>query len=297
MLSSFDALLKNAAENPKIISVAAAEDPHVIEAVLEAKKRGIADFVLTGDEAEIVKLIESHHGQTSDFTIINTSSFEEAAEKAVEAVKQGKANALMKGLTPSPLFLKAALQELKKENGLLAHVALMEVPGWEKMFLASDCAVNIQPDLDEKEKIIHHSLTVARKLGISNPNVALVTASEKVNPKMKDTQHAELLTQKANEGVFGDANVAGPYALDNAISKEAAEIKKVTYPGAGEADVLIMPDLNAANIFYKAMIFFAKAQSAGIILGAQVPIILVSRADSEETKLHSIALACVVSEK
>jgi phosphate butyryltransferase len=294
MLKNFDQLIEKARKSPKKIVVAAAEDPHVIQAILDSRNKGIARFVLTGDQKKIKELIRSNGGNPDDFEVIAVNSFEEAAYEAVQTVLRGEAEAIMKGLTPSPVFLKAVLSELKVENDLLSHVALLKVPG-RAPFFASDCAVNIEPDAEDKVKIIRHAVEVARKLGWEKPNVALVTASESVNPKMKDTQQAADITQRAAEGLFEDAVVGGPFALDNAISKEAAELKKVSHPGAGEADILILPDLNAANIFYKSLIFYAHAESAGLILGAKVPIILVSRADSEETKMHSIALAGAVS--
>ncbi|HCL55387.1 MAG TPA: phosphate butyryltransferase [Spirochaetia bacterium] len=295
MIQNFKELIEKAKKNPKIVAVAAAEDEHAIQAVIEAKKLGIADFILTGDKEKIIALVEKNGGKIKDFEIIPTQSFDESAVKAAEITGSGKANAIMKGLTPSPTFLKAVLNDkgLKKEGSILSHIALMSVPGWHKMFLASDCAVNISPKVEEKKIIIRHAVEVARKLGIKKPNTALVTASEVVNPKMKDTLDVEEILKSAGE--FQDVFLGGPFALDNAISEEAAVLKKVTHPGAGKADILILPDLSAANIFYKSLIFYAKAESAGIILGAKSPIILVSRSDSEESKINSIALACVVS--
>lgn len=301
MVQSFEELILRAKKSPKKICVASAEDEHVLEAVLAARKAGIAQFVLTGDQGAIEGLMKKHHANPADFEIIAADSFEDSAKKAVEAVSSGRAGAIMKGLTPSPTFLKAILSEgsgLKIDGNLLAHVALMKVPGWEKMFFASDCAVNISPSAQEKKQIIGYAVQAAKKLGMVQPKVALVTASEAVNPKMKDTLDAAELLKMKESGDFPellDGILGGPFALDNAISKEAAAIKKVTHPGAGEADILILPDLSAANIFYKSLIFYAKAQSAGMILGAKAPIILVSRSDSEESKLFSMALACVVS--
>lgn len=301
MFQSFDELVLKAKNNPKKICVASAEDEHVFEAIIRAQKEGIAHFVLTGEEEALQNLIKKHKANPKDFEIVPASSFEDSAKKAVQVVASGKAEAIMKGLTPSPTFLKAILTDgagLKIEGNLLAHVALMKVPAWHKMFLASDCAVNIKPSAQEKKQIIGYNIKVAKKLGMVAPKVALVTASEVVNPKMKDTLDVEEILTMQAKGEFPellDGVLGGPFALDNAISKEAAAIKKVTHPGAGEADILILPDLSAANIFYKSLIFYAKAQSAGIILGAKAPIILVSRSDSEESKLFSMALACIAS--
>lgn len=294
MIKNMQELLTLAKKNPRIVAVAAAEDEHVLQAVVEARKIGIASFVLTGDQNKIIPMLRELGEKSENYAILHADSFEMASALAVEAVKEGRANAIMKGLAPSPVFLKAILQELKAEE-LLAHVVLLEIPGWSKLLFATDCAVNIDPDQKAKAVFIRYAVSVAHKLGLAKPNVALVTATEAVNPKMKDSVDAEALMQEAARGGFPGAVVGGPFALDNAISLEAAGIKKVTHPGAGEADILVLPDLNAANIFYKSLIFFARAKSAGIILGATVPIILVSRADSEETKLYSIALACAAS--
>jgi len=296
MLKNFKALIHQAKNNPRRIAVASAEDEHVLQAVIQAKKYKIADFILTGDIDKIKTLLKKYGGKEKDYEFLFAGNFEDAAGLAVKMVKEDKANAVMKGLLPSPTFLKAVLHEstgIKVGTNVLAHVVLLKVPQWNKMFLASDCAVNISPTVADKKSMIDYSVFSAHKLGIAAPNVAIVTSSEVVNPKMKDTLDAQQLVEIFKD--HKDCVVTGPYGLDNAISKEAAQIKKVPYSGAGDADILIFPDLTCANVFYKSLIFYARAQSAGVILGAKAPVILVSRSDSEETKLNSIAFACVIS--
>lgn len=297
MIKNFIQLRSLAKKNPKKVAVASAEDEHVLKAVIWAKKIKIADFILIGHEKQIRALINQLGGWENDFQIENASTFEEAADKAALLAATGKANAIMKGLLPSPIFLKAVLNEsiaLKKPGEILTHVAVMKVPGWP-VFIATDCAVNIAPALKDKKMIVQNAIYSAHRLGLKKPNVAIVTASETVNKKMQDTIDADELVKMAEKGEFGNAVVGGPFALDNAISKEAAEIKNIKHPGAGEANILVFPDLTCANVFYKSLIFYGKAQSAGVILGAKAPVILVSRSDSEKSKLNSIALACVLS--
>ncbi|HHT50359.1 MAG TPA: phosphate butyryltransferase [Eubacteriaceae bacterium] len=298
MIKNFDDVLKKAKERgPLTISVAVAEDKHVLEAVWDAKKLGIIDAYLVGNETEICKIASEVEMDLSQFTIINKEDPVEAAREAVSLVSYGKAQVVMKGLVDTAIIMKAVLD---KEIGLrgdsiLSHVAVFEVKGFDKLFYVTDAAMNIAPSLEEKVKIIENCVEVAHSLDVENPRVGIICAVEKVNEKMEATLHAQELVKMNENGVIKNCTIGGPFALDNAISKEAALIKKIDHPVAGNAEVLMAPDIEAGNILYKALAFFAKAKNAGIIVGARAPIILTSRSDSREAKLYSIALGVMIA--
>jgi phosphate butyryltransferase len=216
----------------------------------------------------------------------------------VALVRAGEADMLMKGVLDTSILLKAALN---KENGLNAgrltsHVAVMEVPTYHKLLIVTDAAINIAPDLAGKLDIIANAVQVARAIGLANPKVALLAAVEKVNwDKMPCTADAAIITQMNRRGQLKGCIVDGPLALDNAVSAESAQIKKIVSEVAGDADILVAPDIEAGNILYKCLLDLGQAKGAGIVVGASKPIVLTSRADSAETKLASIALAALAS--
>ncbi|PID82868.1 MAG: phosphate butyryltransferase [Clostridiales bacterium] len=300
MINSFELMLKIAKERgPKKVAVALAADHEVLSAIDLAYKKGIITAVLIDDKNEIEKVASKHNIDISKHEIIDISDKVEASRKAVSLVSSGNADILMKGLVDTSIILKAVLD---KEIGLrtgsvLSHVAVFDSKYYHKLLFVTDAAMNIAPDLDTKKKIIDNAASLANALDLEKPNVAVICAKEKVNPKMSATVDAGELVKMYEEGKFENCVVAGPFALDNAISKEAAEIKGVKHMGAGDADILLCPDIEAGNILYKALSFLGGASSAGIILGAKAPVVLTSRADSDETKLHSIALAVMQSAK
>jgi len=189
---------------------------------------------------------------------------------------------------------------LDKEVGLrtdsvISHVAVFDIEGYDRLFLVTDAAMNLAPSLEEKAKLINNAVQVANALDNKEPKVGVVCAVEKVNPKMEATLHAAELVKMNEEGTIKGCMVGGPFALDNAISVEAAEHKGIHHPVAGRADILLTPDIEAGNVLYKSMAFFAKSKNAGIIMGAKAPIVLTSRADSHEAKLNSIALGVLIA--
>ncbi len=298
MIKNFDDVIRKAKERgPLTIAVAVAEDRHVLEAVWKGKKLGILNAYLVGNEIEICKIAEEVEMDLSQFTIIDKEDPVEAAREAVTLVSSGKAQVLMKGLVDTSIIMKAVLD---KEIGLrgdsiLSHVAVFEVKGFEKLFYVTDAAMNIAPTLEEKVKIIENCVEVAHSLDVKKPRVGIICAVEKVNKKMEATLHAEELVKMNENGEIKNCTIGGPFALDNAISKEAALIKKIDHPVAGNAEVLVAPDIEAGNILYKSLAFFAKAKNAGIIVGARAPIVLTSRSDSREAKLYSIALGVMIA--
>jgi len=275
------------AEGPKKIAVAVAQDEDVLKAVKEAVNENICVPVLVGDREKITDICGEIQFDISDIEIIDEKDGTEACRKAVSLVSSKKADIVMKGLIDTSIILKAVLD---KEIGLrtgnvLSHAAVFSVDTYHKFFIVTDAAMSIAPNADEKRQIIENSVVLSRALGAKIPKVAVICAKEKVNPKMQATLDAQELVQMQQDGRISGCIVEGPYALDNAIEGEAA----------GDADILLMPNIEAGNVLYKALTYLANADNAGIILGAKAPIVLTSRADSDKAKLNSIALAVLVS--
>jgi phosphate butyryltransferase len=297
LIKSFAEIVNQARETgPKTIAVAVAQDTEVMAAVSQANEKGIAKAILVGDRREI-EIIAAQQGLNIEgLEILDEPDKTAACQKAVELVSKGKADILMKGLVDTSIILKAVLADESLRGGnILSHVGVAEIKGYEKLFVFSDAAMNIAPDLSQKAQIIENAVKLAKALDIDNPKVAVVCAVEKVNPKMPATLDAQELVRMNEEGSIKNCIVGGPFALDNAVSVEAARHKGIDHPIAGKADVLIVPDIEAGNILYKSITYLAWAKCAGVIVGARVPIVLTSRADNEEAKLNSIALAVLLA--
>lgn len=293
MIKNFDQIMQIARERgPKTVSVACAQDVEVLLAIDAAKKEGIVDAILVGDKERIETIAKDNNIDVSKFEIVDIKDMTEASRKAVELVSSGKAHMVMKGLVDTSIILKAVLdKEIGLKTGkVLSHVAVFDIQGYDRLFTVSDAAMNIAPDLDTKKQIIDNAVGVAQALDNKVPKVAVICAKEKVNPKMPDTIDARELQRMNEEGIIKNCIVAGPFALDNAVSVEAAKLKGINHPVAGKADILLLPDIEAGNVLYKSMVYFAPSKNAGLIVGAKAPIVLTSRADTEETKLYSIAL-------
>ncbi len=286
------------------LAVASAQEAAVLEAVADAYREGIAEPILVGEPGAIARAAaEANKGSgvdISSFRIVEEPTLAGAAARAVALVRSGEAEFLMKGIIDTSLLLRVALN---KETGLNAgrlasHVAVIEVPTYHKLLIVTDAALNIAPDLSAFVDIIDSAVAVANALEVKTPKVALLAAVEKVNPeKMPCTVTASVLTQMNRRGQIKNCIVDGPLALDNAISAESARIKKIQSDVAGDADILVVPDIEAGNILYKCLLDLAGAKGAAVIMGASVPMVLTSRADSAETKLASIALASLLGDK
>jgi phosphate butyryltransferase len=284
----------------KRVAVAAAEDDHVLEAVHGARLEGMIEPLLFGDEPKIRALCAELGIDAAKLQITHAESTAQASEFAVKAVREGRADVLMKGLVDTATILRAVLN---KEWGLrtgklLSHILVFDAPGrFERLFLMSDGAMNIEPDLKAKIEIVQNSVTVAHALGLERPKVAMLAAIEVVNPDMSTAVDDAIISKMGDRGQIKGATIDGPLALDNAVSLEAAEIKGIDSPVAGQADVLIVDNIDVGNVFYKTLVYFAGANVAGIIMGASAPMILTSRADSSDTKFNSIALSCILAER
>ena len=298
MIRTFKEIVETAkAKGPKTIAVAVAQDADVLSAVNAAKKYGIAEAILIGDKDEIIKASEECGIDIGSYEVIDIKDKTEASRKAVEMVSTGKADILMKGIVDTAIVLKAVLDEnigLRTGN-ILSHAAVFEVPGFDRLFYVTDPAMILSPDLAQKKQIIENIIPVTNALGNYNPKVAVLAAIEKVNPKMQATVDAAELVKMNETGELKGCVVGGPFALDNAISVEAAKHKGVTHPVAGYADVLLVPYIEVGNVLYKSMVYYAGAMVAGILLGAKAPVVMTSRSDSDAAKLNSIAIAVLMA--
>lgn len=298
MAKNFRALMKLAQERgPKKISVACANDEDVLLSVKMAMDEEIIIPILVGNKEEILRIADRIELDLEGIKIIDESDKVAASRKATEFVSSGEADILMKGLVDTSIILK---QVLDKEIGLrtgklISHVAVFDLATYHKIFLVADAAMNIAPNLEDKKEITENTVGLAHALGIEEPKVAVLAAKEKVSPNMEATVHAKELADMNKEGIIKDCIVDGPFALDNAVSKESARIKGIDSVVAGDADILLVPDIEAGNILYKSLSFLANAASAGLILGTKAPIVLTSRADNEESKLNSIVLSVLMS--
>ncbi|ABY92246.1 bifunctional enoyl-CoA hydratase/phosphate acetyltransferase [Thermoanaerobacter brockii subsp. lactiethylicus] len=280
----------------KKFTVAGAEDSEVLLACEAAKKEGIGQPVLIGSKEKIETLSKELNINIEDYEIIDEAEEVQKCKKAVIEVKEGRASFVMKGLVPTATLLKAVLDSEYgiRGEGLLSHVMVYEIPNYHKLLLLTDGGMNISPTLEEKVQILRNAIKVAKAIEIENPKVACLSAVEVVNPKMPSTVEAAKLKEMNQRGEI-EGIVDGPLAFDLAISKEAAIHKGVKSEVAGDADILLVPFIEVGNALGKSFTYFAKARSAGIVVGAKAPIVLVSRADSHEDKFNSIAFACAVS--
>ena len=289
-----DLIVAARSRGPATLAVAAAEDAEVIEAVREVASLGLANAILVGDEASILTLA-GEAGLPRGARIIREPDPKLASLAAARLVRQGEASLLMKGAVNTSDFLRAALDA---ENGLrsgrmLSHLAAVEIPGESKLVFYSDGGMNVAPSLAEKKQILGNALSALQLIGISEPKVAILAANEQVSAKVVATTDAKALMDAWENGEFPGAVIEGPIAFDVATSREAAEHKKIVSRIAGETDLFIFPSIEAGNIATKALMRYAGARMAGVILGATHPIVLVSRADNAAAKVSSVALACL----
>jgi phosphate acetyltransferase len=270
-----------------------------LEGPLEAAKLNLIDPILVGPQSKIEALAESLNLDISSYRLVDAVHSHDSAAKAVALCRSGEAEALMKGSLHTDEMMSAVVS---KEKGLrterrISHVFVMDVPTYSKPLFITDAAINIYPDLDVKVDILKNAIQMAHALNIAKPKVAILSAVETVNPKITATIDAAALCKMADRGQITGALIDGPLAFDNAISKEAAQIKGIISPVAGDADILLAPDLEAGNMLGKQLIYFGKADSAGVVMGARVPIVLTSRADSAEGRLASCAVAVAVAHR
>jgi len=296
-LKELDQIIKiAAAHKPKRIAVAAAADIHVLKAVKRAFDMKLVVPLLIGKKSHILTLSASIGFNLDSLRVIDEPDPVKACSTAVKEIREGRAEILMKGMVATAPLLKAVLnkEEGLRKRDILSHFALFQTSFYPKLIAVTDAAMNIAPELNEKIAIIENAAEVFHSFGNKKPKVAVLGPLEVINSKIQSTVDAAALTQMYRRNQITSCIIDGPLAIDNAVSPLAAKQKNIHSEVAGNADILLTPDLNSGNILYKSMIFLSDARSAAVILGAQVPVVLTSRADSEETKLFSIALAAVI---
>ena len=283
-------------KNPSMtMAVAAGEDPATVEAIARCVEDDLLNVILIGS-AEKVEAIARAHSEAfaGEVEIVHSEDEKDAAYKAVKLVHDGKAELIMKGLVSTSTLMKAILDKemgLVPSGGLLTHVAVMEVASYPKLLIVSDAGIIPNPTMDEKVTILNHTIDVAHSLGNKMPKAALISAAEKINFRLQSSIDAAVIKAMADRKQIEGAIVDGPLALDVSLSKESCRIKGLESPIDGEADILIFPNIETANTFYKSITILADGQSASIVMGCSVPIVLSSRADDDDTKFYSIVLA------
>lgn len=283
---------------PRHVAVAAGHDPNTIKAVSRAVSESIARVTLVGDSAQIRELCIEDNLSSDAFAVIDQPDVTQAGAIARDMVRNGDADVLMKGLIPTSDYMKSILDKdkgLLPPNRILTHLTVFELPALmaqgDRLIFGSDVAIIPAPDVIATRQILRHCIDAAHDFGIKTPRAALLAATEKISPRMPATGRAAEITATAAVD-FPDAIVHGPLALDLALSPEACLIKRLDSPIQGDADILIFPNIESGNIFYKACTLLAGARLAAVVIGTHAPCILTSRADSEETKFMSIALGC-----
>lgn len=291
-LKNFEEMVTNIKNVKKSKAVVvAAHDEHTLEAVLKAKD--ICQAIFFGNKSKIEEILKNNQADLSQVEIIHTESDSESAEQAVKYINEGKADFIIKGKIQTPDLLRAVVNKEKglRTNKLMSHVALLEFPSYHKILAIVDGGMVLLPDLQKKIKILENTVEVFHSLGYKEPKVAVVSAMDQVSPDLPETVDAQKLKEMNQSGQIKDCIVEGPISYDLSVNKEVAKIKGFESPVAGEADILLVPNISTGNILSKALYESAGGNMAGIIVGAKVPIVLNSRGASTEEKYYSIVLA------
>ncbi len=279
------------------MAVAAADDPVVLKVVMEACSAGYAEPVLVGDAGRISALLGELGFDAGSCSVVDAPDPAEAARAAVGLVRAGEADFLMKGMVQTADFMRPVVN---KETGLnvgnvISLVSIMEIPGYHKLLTVTDCGITANPNLEQKRSILENAVGVLKGLGIDNPKVAVLSASETVNPKMPDSADAESLATMNREGVIAGCTVEGPISMDIALSGHVARKKHYESEIAGDVDVLLMPSVLAGNLAVKLLGRFVEVKTVSVVAGAAAPIVLTSRGTSPENKLRAIRLAAALA--
>ena len=294
MIKSLNELVEQARRTgKKRLAVAAADEVEILRAAEEARREGFAEPILVGDAPSISSACDKAGLEANNYTIVDFPNARDAAQECCRMIRRGNADLIVKGAIKTGDFMKAILdkQDGLVANDLLSHVAVFEIPDFDRLLFVTDAAINIMPTLSEKAKIIQNAVNLAHNIGYEIPRVACLAAVEVVNAdKMPDTVESAALSMMSIRGQLTGCLVDGPLALDVAISAQAAEIKGLKSPVAGRADILLAPEIVSANVLYKSLTCFAKAKVAAIVTGTIAPVILTSRADDHSTKFLSIAM-------
>ena len=296
--SKIDDLLASvgAGATPRM-AVAAADDEVVLRVVMDARAAGYAEPVLVGDEGRIASLLGKIGEDVASLDVVDAPDSAEAARIAVGLVRDGKADFLMKGMVQTADFMRPVVNKQAGLNigNVISLVSIMEIPGYHKLLTVTDCGITANPNLEQKKSILENAVGVLHGLGIDNPNVAVLSASETVNPKMPDSADAESLATMNREGVIAGCTVEGPISMDIALSGHVARKKHYESKIAGDVDVLLMPSVLAGNLAVKLLGRFVEVKTVSVVAGAAAPIVLTSRGTSPENKLRAIRLAAALA--
>lgn len=298
MIRNMKELLEEARTGePGRLAVAVAQDSFVLDAVVQAAELGVVAPILVGDREQIEQILVDLKADPRAYRIIDEADKTEACMIAARLVRDGEADFLMKGIVDTAVIMRAILN---RDNGLrtgrmISDVLALEIEGYDHLFLVTDPAMSIAPTLEQKVDLVHNAVMISHALGNDNPKVAVLAAVEKVNEKMPCTVDAAELQAMNERGEIEGCVVQGPLQFDNAVSEEAAKHKGISGEVAGNADIMLVPDIEAGNMLVKAAEFFGHAKKAGVIVGAKAPVALTSRASSAESKLYTIAIARLVA--
>ncbi len=298
MIRTFDELITASKKAPKkTVAVAVAQDDDVLRGVEFARDNGLINAILVGNKKEIEKIAENCNIDLNNYEIIDEAVPENCCKIVAELIASGKAHIFMKGLVETATVLKAVLNKDYGLRGdrLLSHVSMFTMEKYDRMVFVTDAAMNLLPTLEQKKEIIENAVFVAHKLGIENPNVAPICAVEKFNPKMPASVDAAALHEMNERGEISGCYVSGPVSLDLAMEKAAAAHKGYNDKIGGAADILLVPNIEAGNVLYKSIVYFAGGKVAGTVVGAKCPVVITSRADSNVSKFYSIATAVLLS--
>jgi len=279
------------------MAIVGADHEVALKSALICHRAGLIEPVLIGKAGKIKTLLNASNCDAAGLQVINAENEEQCAKIAVRLAATGEVSALMKGQIHTDTLLRAVLN---KQTGLttgarLSHVFHMTVPGFDKPLLITDAAINIAPDIETKLHIIRNAVSLAHCLGIMHPKVAMLSASENIIKAMPSSTQAAEVVKRAQSGEIKGATVGGPFAFDNAVSPQAARMKNIEHCVAGNADIVVVPNIETGNALFKMMVYFMSACAAGIVMGAQVPIVLTSRADPPEARLAAAAIAAIIS--
>jgi len=299
MITKLDQLIEAVVERGKrTVAVAYAEDAHTLGAVNEAVELGIIDAILIGDPNDIAAVARQKNIDLSRFRIVEQKSAEECVNRAIELINAGEADILMKGLISTDKYMRGILSRencLVPPKTILSHIVVLELAAYHKLLVITDVAVIPAPDIAQKTAMTKYVIDVAQKLGVENPKVAIIAPTEQVLAGMPSCTEAAIIAKMADRGQFPSAIVDGPLALDVALDPETVRIKKLDSPVKGDADCLVFPNIESANVFFKSATKLMDASLAAMVMGAKVPCVLTSRGDSEKSKLYSIALAALTA--
>lgn len=295
VFNSFNELIENvqSAASKKKVVVVSAQDEHTLEAVFRARKDNIVEPILIGDKAKIKEILEKLNERLDEDSIIHVEDDVAAAMKAVELIRENKADFIMKGKIQTADLLRAVVNKEKglRTGSVMSHLVIHEVPTYHKLLAVTDGGMMMYPNVDEKKQIIENAVNALIAMGYDEPKVAVLAAVETVNPKMPESVDAGLLKEMNQRGEIKNCMVEGPISYDLTMSKESAEIKGYKSPVTGDADILIVPNITAGNILGKALVYSADAKMAGFIVGAKVPIVLTSRGSTAQEKYLSLVLS------